>query len=182
VSGEPGIGKTRLLAALADHAQHDGTRVLIGHAYESVGGLPYAPVVEALRSYVRTADPDALRAQLGSDAPPLTLLVPELQDRFSDLPRGRADSWELDRARLFDAVVDLLFAASRAAAGGLLLVLEDLHSADAAHAVDRGSAAPVVSGADVPEFRRTRVSRAPTLAQILSDLRDEYPGARALGS
>src|SRR5687767_10563999 len=50
VAGEPGIGKTRLLAELADRAGAAGWTVLVGHAYDTEGMPPYLPFIEALRS------------------------------------------------------------------------------------------------------------------------------------
>src|SRR3970040_1769085 len=58
ISGEPGIGKTRLLAEGADRAAAQGWLVLSGRAYESEGMPPYLPFVEVLRQYVQ-ACPEA---------------------------------------------------------------------------------------------------------------------------
>jgi DNA-binding CsgD family transcriptional regulator len=50
VGGEAGVGKTRLVAELTARCANDGTRVLIGGCVPVGGdGLPYAPIVEALR-------------------------------------------------------------------------------------------------------------------------------------
>src|SRR5581483_828948 len=86
VSGEPGIGKTRLLTEFAAQARSAGTPVLLGHSYEGDGLPPYLPFVEALRGYLRATEPERLRAQLGSGAPRLAVLLPELRDRFPELP------------------------------------------------------------------------------------------------
>src|SRR5687768_15496843 len=61
ISGEPGIGKTRLLGEAAAHAKSEGWRVLLGHAYDSEGMPPYLPFIEALQDYVRVCPPDDLR-------------------------------------------------------------------------------------------------------------------------
>ena len=53
VAGEPGIGKTRLLAELSERARAAGRTALGGRAYDTEGMPPYLPFVEALRSYVR---------------------------------------------------------------------------------------------------------------------------------
>jgi hypothetical protein len=50
VAGEPGIGKTRLLAELAERAARGGWRVLQGRAYEPEGMQPYLPFAEARSS------------------------------------------------------------------------------------------------------------------------------------
>src|SRR5215211_1677372 len=101
---------------------------------------PYLPFAEALRPYVRAAPTHVLAAQLGRGAPDVALLLPEVRDHLPDLPPPLSP--EHERYRLFEAVADVLLAIARdgAAAGdavprapapGLLLVLEDLHWADA---------------------------------------------------
>src|SRR5215208_4216596 len=80
VSGEPGIGKSRLLREFADRARAEGWRVLRGRAYETEGMPPYLPVVEALREYLVECPLDELGAALGRGAPDVARLVPELHD------------------------------------------------------------------------------------------------------
>jgi predicted ATPase len=59
LSGEPGIGKTRLATHLAVEAHGDGTTVLFGRCDEELG-LPYGPWVEALGHYVREGPAEIL--------------------------------------------------------------------------------------------------------------------------
>src|SRR5947207_3339518 len=60
VSGEPGIGKTRLLAEFADRAQLDGWLALSGRAYDTEGMPPYLAFAEAIAQHWRTTpDNDA---------------------------------------------------------------------------------------------------------------------------
>lgn len=75
VAGEPGIGKTRLLAELADRARAEGWTVLTGRGSEGEGMPPYLPVVEALRQFLRTAPPDQLGATPGPATSDLARLV-----------------------------------------------------------------------------------------------------------
>src|SRR5262249_26023303 len=50
IAGEAGIGKTRLVAELAERAAKGGATVLTGRCIDLVGqGVPYLPLVEALR-------------------------------------------------------------------------------------------------------------------------------------
>ncbi len=51
VSGEPGIGNSRLLAELAARAATCGTRVLVGRCLEGAGALPFHPFVEAVEAF-----------------------------------------------------------------------------------------------------------------------------------
>lgn len=127
LAGEPGIGKTRLLQECAAAASAQGMLVLVGRCAEGDGVPPYLPVVEALRSYLRLADVDALRAAVGASVAFVALLLPELFERLPELvPPPHAP----DRFRLLDAVCELLLAIERVGGAGLLLVLDDLHWAD----------------------------------------------------
>ena len=49
IVGEPGLGKTRLLAHLAGLVENAGGRVLTGRAFEAEMVRPYGPWVDALR-------------------------------------------------------------------------------------------------------------------------------------
>lgn len=143
VFGEPGAGKTRLVAELADDAAlpavrtrrgrnrpgpccPDGVEVLVGRCTHAAAA-PYQPFVEALRADV-AATPDAqLGTRLGAQAGELVRLLPELAERTAQRPPPASTSPELDQHRLFDAVAGWLAAA--AASRPLLLVLEELHGA-----------------------------------------------------
>src|SRR5918999_1712987 len=129
LAGEPGIGKSRLAEELVAQATARGARVLIGRCWEAGGAPAYWPWVQSLRGYVREAAPDALRAQLGAGAADLAQIMPELRERFPDLPEPAALESEAARFRLFDAAAEFLRRAS--ASRPIVLVLDDLHAADA---------------------------------------------------
>ena len=132
ISGEPGIGKTRLLREVSEHAEARGVLVLVGHAYEMDGLPPYLPFREALGDYIRRYGLTALREHLGAGIAQLTALLPELQGRMADRALAGGNATDYARYALFEAVADCLCTIAQAAQGGLLLVLEDLHWADAA--------------------------------------------------
>jgi tetratricopeptide (TPR) repeat protein len=128
VSGEPGIGKSRLTDELAARSRAREARVLWGRCWEAGGAPAYWPWVQSLRSYVRDLDAEALRSQIGRGAPHLAQLVPEAGD-LSGAPSGSVGvDPETARFQLFEAVADFL------RNGGedrpLVLILDDLHAAD----------------------------------------------------
>jgi transcriptional regulator with XRE-family HTH domain/tetratricopeptide (TPR) repeat protein len=125
VVGESGIGKTRLVAEVAQRAYEDGATVVWGRGNQDRLG-PYLPFVEILRHLVTFAEPVALKAAVGAYGE-LTRLVPDLADRVGPLPAPtRADAGSEQR---------LLFEAASAVLAGwmpMLLVIDDLHWADEA--------------------------------------------------
>ena len=129
LAGEPGIGKSRLAEELIAQASARGALVLVGRCWEAGGAPAYWPWVQALRDYVRDSDPAVLRLELGAGATELARILPELRERFPELPEPPALEPEEARFRLFDATAEFL----RNAAQGrpIVLVLDDLHAADA---------------------------------------------------
>ena len=127
VSGEAGVGKTRLVTEVAGVASADGMIVLQGGCIQvGEGALPYAPVVEALRGYVRRADPAALDLIVGSARSELARLVPDLGT--TDDVVGVDLSIGSSQGRLFELVLGVL--ERIAATAPVLLVIEDLHWSD----------------------------------------------------
>jgi DNA-binding winged helix-turn-helix (wHTH) protein/tetratricopeptide (TPR) repeat protein len=125
VSGEAGIGKTRLLEEHAERARSQGLRVLWGRFLEGEGAPPHAAFAEALGEYARSTDLETLRSVLGVHAPVLAKLVPAVRERLAALPEPASLEPEDDRTRVADAVVESLRAV--ASREPVLLVLEDLH-------------------------------------------------------
>ncbi|HEV2582028.1 MAG TPA: AAA family ATPase, partial [Ktedonobacteraceae bacterium] len=78
ISGDVGIGKSRLLAEMRDRAQERSFQVLDGRVYESGMMLPYLPFVEALRPVIRSISLDTLRGYTGLRAKHPQVLNPEL--------------------------------------------------------------------------------------------------------
>ena len=121
VSGEAGIGKTRLLQEL--EACAEGFQRLSGRCYDLTRILAFGPWIEALRMSGMRDDPE-LMSRLGSHRrSELSRLLPELAG--PDLPSPeRAE----DHARLFEAIADLV--TELATRRPLLVTLEDIHWAD----------------------------------------------------
>jgi len=130
IVGEPGIGKTRLLDAMAAHARQEGVPVLRGGASEAEGMPPYLPFLEALGQHIRISPPDEVHAQTGAMASVLATILPELSLSLGELPSSYPLPPEQARLRLYEAVGAFLSAI--ALPQGLLLILDDLHWADTA--------------------------------------------------
>ncbi len=165
VSGEAGIGKTRLIADLAAEAA-DGATVLVGRC-EQAALIPYQPVTDAFHR-----SPDA------GDA--LDELPRAERDRLAPLVEGHRalratdasepDDAELQRSALLDAVGQLV--ARMARKTPVILVVEE------AECIDQASARLLRHLAhDLPErtlllicFRDPPGNRHPPLLELLTDL------------
>jgi DNA-binding CsgD family transcriptional regulator len=129
ITGEPGIGKTRLARELESYAAEHGARVIWGRAHEAGGAPAYWPWVQALRQLAETADGEELRGWLGGGASEVARIVPDLRERLPDLPAPEpiVDP-QSAQFRLFDATTS--FIQNAASMTPLVVVLDDLHWAD----------------------------------------------------
>jgi DNA-binding SARP family transcriptional activator len=128
VSGEPGIGKSRLATELARHARAQGVQVLVGRCWEAGGAPAFWPWVQSLRSYLRFEARDELVSELGPGAAEVAAILPELRELIPGLRPPAALESEGARFRLFHAAAEFLRQASDKRP--LLLILDDLHAAD----------------------------------------------------
>ena len=123
ISGEPGIGKTRLIDEFARYIQGEGN-IVRARAYEAAGRLPWGVIVEWLRSQpIRSAIERVASQWRGV----LDVLLPEL--RTAPLPAEKSKAAIIDpsfRRQLFDAVAETLVAMERPT----LLVVDDFQWAD----------------------------------------------------
>jgi ATP/maltotriose-dependent transcriptional regulator MalT len=128
IAGEAGVGKSRLVLAATEMARARGMRVLEGGCADiGDGGVPYGPIVEALRSLTRSLDPAELETIIGTARPELARLVPSLSPAVVVDARTQTESHQ---ARLLDAVLGVLQRLSESAP--VVFVIEDLHWADPA--------------------------------------------------
>jgi tetratricopeptide (TPR) repeat protein len=141
ISGEPGIGKTRLADELAREAAGLEMRIAWGWCWESEDAPPYWPWIQILRSVIRGCDPSVIASQMGGGAEIIASLVPESRDAAipsdssrdaisadSSEPSAGSHMPEMERFRLFDSISSFL--QSFANDNLLLLIFDDIHSAD----------------------------------------------------
>jgi DNA-binding NarL/FixJ family response regulator len=119
VSGDAGMGKTRLVTEVTVAAARQGFMVLSGRCAELGDSVPYLPLADALRSAAVPALADALATR-----PVLGLLLP---DRATAETAG-GEVPGMAQQQLFGAVLGML--AELAGEAPVLLVLEDMHWAD----------------------------------------------------
>ena len=148
IGGEPGIGKTRLCEELARDVRRRGLPALLGRCYDSEAVLPYQPFTEIVQSAIVAVPREALRSALGDAGGDVATIVPELHRAFDDLPPALQLPAEQERRHLFTAMRG--FVERAAAQAPLLLILDDLHWADAStlllleHLAERAAAIPAL--------------------------------------
>jgi tetratricopeptide (TPR) repeat protein len=130
VSGEAGIGKTRLAEDALEEARRRGMGTFVGRCLEGETSLPWLPLVEVLDQLVRQLDDQALRELLAGAGGEVARVLPALRRRLPGLPAPLELPAEHARHVLFTNLRDLVLrlGASRPA----VVVLEDVHWADPA--------------------------------------------------
>ena len=171
LSGEPGIGKSRLADELASHARERGALVLWGRCWEAGGAPAFWPWVQSLKTYMRDVPARALEAQVGAGAADIAQMLPDIREILPDVGEPAPADPEGARFRLFDATATFL--RNAAASHPLVFVLEDLHAADVSSLLllrfvtadlDRTQLLIVAT------YRDTELSREHPLADTVADL------------
>ncbi len=130
VTGEPGIGKTRLMEEVAERATSRGAAVYWGRCWEAGGAPAYWPWVEVLRALLRAVPASDAGHPVARRARVLGQLLPELAAGGEATPPSAQLGGERGRFELLDAIAHSLCDATRD--GPVVCVIEDLHAADEA--------------------------------------------------
>ena len=174
IEGEPGIGKSRLLREVARYAHAPDLPMLATNCYEFERAMPYQPVIDLVTRALDQVSDEALRNLAPVSLAELAALVPEIGERFQDLPQLSNDFPEARQARLSRAV-DQLLEASRGGRPAVLTV-DDIQWADdasaqvlhylARHAAQR----PVLM---IFAYREEAIDSDERFAQLIESLRRE---------
>lgn len=165
LSGEPGMGKTRLAQVFSQRVHDAGGHVLWGRC-TAENLVAYQPAAEALRTALRSVNPDILRS-IVEPRPALRLLLPT--DDLADPAETATDAGRYD---LYEALVEVL--GDVATSAPIVYVIDDIQWADRStlalveHLIrqDRTGRLLVVATVRRPAGRAT-----PDLDRFLTDLR-----------
>jgi predicted ATPase len=175
ITGEPGIGKSRLIQEMTILADRQGFQPLSAHCYQVEQTMPYQPLIDLTRQVMAHDDHWQKLAPLWLRE--LTILIPEMEAVASTSTDSIPPSDELDESqqgRLFQAFLHLF--TNQAERQKLLLVIEDIHWADPAtlqclHFLARHSVRiPIVL---IFSLRSEALSTDPDLDAMVHSLRRE---------
>jgi len=179
VTGESGIGKTRLLDELASRTGAGRASVLAAWCYEGEGTPPYWPWVQMLRTAIADQSPEDALLDMGAGAADLAALVPAIHELRPDLPEPLRLRSGPSRFRLFESVT--AFLANAAKRRPILILVDDLHSADhaslrllsfLAHEVRHARILAIVT------VRASEIGADSVLEETLAELARHSPGER----
>jgi DNA-binding SARP family transcriptional activator len=163
VEGEAGIGKSRLVEDFLRTVVADGATVLRGRGYDATASVPFAPIVNALRSGL---DAPGLAATDPEWLTEVARLLPELRQRFPGLAEPEPTADPADAWRLFEGVAQVV--ASLAAERPLVISVDDLQWCDE-------------DSCNLMQFLARRLDRAAILwlgTITLGELERDAPAAR----
>ena len=135
ISGEAGIGKSRLVAETIRYARSSDSQtassaalILEGRCFEPDRALPYAPFLDVLRSFLAMRSPDEVARVLGPTTSELVKLLPEFSAFLPELAPDSILDPEQEKHRLFQALLHFFIHLSRLQP--LLVIIEDIHWSD----------------------------------------------------
>jgi tetratricopeptide (TPR) repeat protein len=177
LAGEPGIGKTRVTQELAARAQECGALILGGRCHDDEGAPAYWPWMQIIRAYVQDGTIPALATESTPGAIDVLQLGSGIGGRVPEVPIAPSPESAQARFRLFDSVTT--FFKNAASHRPLVLVLDDLHSADSPSLLLLAFLAREISDARLLVLGTYRDSEvAPPLAEMLAEVVREPHASR----
>jgi class 3 adenylate cyclase/tetratricopeptide (TPR) repeat protein len=171
VSGEAGIGKTRLIEEAQGRTEALGLKWLRARGLPGDTSPPYAYWAEAAREYLRELPPGVFQKVTGDQAAEISRLAPELSDRLG-VPGGPAGTDpDQERMRFYDGIVRFFLSVARQTP--LVLFFDDLQWADPASLRLLQYAARRVPGNRllvVGAYRDTDLEEGSALRELLQEL------------
>jgi len=128
ISGEAGVGKSRLATEIAHQAEQAGFRVLKGSCFDTETSPPFEPFITQLEAILRNVDEALLKPLLQDNAPELSRLLPQLLRIFPEIANAVDIPAEQERRYLLNGISEFLD--RLASEQPLLLIFDDLHWAD----------------------------------------------------
>lgn len=131
LSGEAGIGKTRLVAEAKTYAAARAVQLFQGTCFQTERSFPYAPLLDLFRAHFVPPTPTPLAESVKPLLMELSRLLPDLEWRFPELasrPVSRSVDLEEEKRRLFATMT--YFFLAQAAQQPVLLIVEDVHWCD----------------------------------------------------
>ncbi len=167
VSGEPGMGKTRLVAELAHLISATGGAVVLGRCDPEIA-IDYRPWIDALESLVESLDAERLSTLDRAAMAELGALVPALARRLATPPADTTTDADTRHAMVADAVCALL-----AAAAPITVVLDDVQWTDrrSLQIFRRVIAAGIADVDVIATYRDTDLDDVNLVPATLADLR-----------
>ncbi len=172
ISGEAGVGKSRLSREAAVYASECRVSTLWGRCWEHGGAPAYRPWTQVLRGLVGGLGLSTLRSWLGAGASDVAQIAPELRDQLGEPPApplAELAQPDMARFRLHNSVVSLLRNAARTRP--LLIILDDLHVGDAASLMLLVAVAREVRSMRatiIGAYREVELGQSPERAKLLS--------------
>ena len=169
VSGEPGVGKTRLLREIITQSEVMGAQVL-GSASYAEGGPPYSPFKQILREVLPKASQNGFNLP-DSVVADLLCLAPEFREDFPEVAPNPSEDPTSDQHRLFESF--FVFLATLSRHSPLMIYLDDAHWADSGslslfrHIARQLSTQPIML---LATYRDVEVDEARPLHEVLLDL------------
>jgi len=171
LSGEPGIGKTRLASYGAHDAHAERFAVVWGSCTEELA-VPYEPWIGVCTQLLESAPEELLSRHVERHGGELSRLARKLASRIPDLPAPQSSDPETERYLLFGALAGLL--SETAETVPLCVVLDDLHWADAQslalskhvlRSIEQGALEVIVT------YRDSELGKDHPMTAVLADLR-----------